>query len=58
MAVCVLGEGVHPLVGEAVGHDDGTGWLGHGRSAASAARKGDQEGEKGQTLVFHRFRFG
>ena len=58
VTVRILGEGVHPLVGEPVGHDDGPGRLGNGRSAASAARKGEQEGEKGQTLVFHRFRFG
>ena len=58
MPVGILGEGVHPLVGEAVGDDDGPGRVRDGRRTVSAARERSQQGEKGQKLIFHRVRFG
>jgi hypothetical protein len=57
MSVVILGEGVHPLVGQPVGNEDVSGRLGNGRSAALATCEGGQEEDKGQKFVFHRCRF-
>ena len=57
MSVSILGEGVHPLVGEAVGHDDAFGRTGNGQFPFSAA-DGDGGGEEegGYQSVIHRYR--
>ena len=54
MAVVILGEGVHPLVGEPVGNDDGPGRLGNGRRATLATCEDGQQEDISKKFVFHR----